>query len=234
MSSNNCDKTLNCLIKNKIKLICIDFDNTLLSIHTYGKWDDTALNLAKHVRPEFKLFISKCLQQNIYIGIVTFSSQTELVIDVLKHVFKEDSKKIFVKTTNMSYKSKTKFCDKLLIENNIKMERKIPMMLSIMFDIYTDSNIIVPIKSVLLIDDDWANISSAKNNGFHSYHYKNSSDISMYNQLQSLEGFNKSTSYTFIIGAKCKLFIIVLIILYAFWNDITKKQYGTRLSTIQI
>ena len=87
----------------------------------------------------------------------------------------------------MSYKSKTQFCDTLLIENNIKMERKIPMMLSIMFDIYTDSNILIPIKSVLLIDDDWANIISAKNNGFQSYHYKNSSDISMYNQIQSLE-----------------------------------------------
>ena len=34
------DSTVYNLKCKKIKLICIDFDNTLISIHTYGKWND--------------------------------------------------------------------------------------------------------------------------------------------------------------------------------------------------
>ena len=48
MNYNKIGKTLNCLISKGIKLICIDFDNTLLSISTYGRWDDTAEKLIKY------------------------------------------------------------------------------------------------------------------------------------------------------------------------------------------
>ena len=233
MSSENCNKTLGCLIKNNIKLICIDFDNTLVSVHTYGKWDESASQLSNYVRPDIEQLINKCLKQNIHVGIVTYSSQHELVNNVLEIVFGQNANKIFVRTSDMKYNFKNSFCSTLIKQNELKMERKIPMIVSIMFDIYNNTNKLIPVKSVLLIDDDWNNIKTAKNAGFYTYHYTNNSDKVLYNQLQSLEGFNKPVAYTFIFADICKIVIILLYIIYAIWYDRTNKKYGIKLQTIK-
>lgn len=231
MSIQNCNKTLNCLIKKNIKLICIDFDNTLLSISTYGKWDDTASKLATYVRGSFILFINNCIKKNINVAIVTFSNQHQLVKDVLQIIFKENSKKINVKSTLIRYSPKTRFCSKVLKNNKIKLQRKVPMMISVIYDIYKNNKVVIPVNSVLLIDDDASNINTARLNGFNTYHYINSSDISMFTQLQSMEGFNKSPTYTFVFADICKVTILFLLLIYAIWRDNTVQQFGYKYHT---
>lgn len=234
MSIENCNKTLNCLIKKNIKLICIDFDNTLLSISTYGKWDDTSSKLATYVRGSFILFINNCLQKNINVAIVTFSNQHQLVKDVLQIIFKEKALNIIVKSTLIRYTSKTRFCSKVLQNNKIKLQRKVPMMISVIYDIYKNNQIVIPINSVLLIDDDASNIDTARLNGFNTYHYVNNSDISMFTQLQSIEGFNKSPTYTFVYADICKVIILFILFIYAIWRDNTVKQYSYKYYTTPV
>lgn len=61
----------------KLELIAIDFDATIIDIHTGGRWDGTVDELKRHVRPEF----SECLlqQQQLPIAIATFSEQLDLI-----------------------------------------------------------------------------------------------------------------------------------------------------------
>ena len=59
MTKNFIIKTLDRLISTGIKLICIDFDNTFISINTYGRWDGDAIELTNYIRPIFVKFIRK-------------------------------------------------------------------------------------------------------------------------------------------------------------------------------
>jgi hypothetical protein len=82
-----------CLQRKNIKLIAIDFDNTLLSIHTSGYYQGTVDNLLEHIRSTFHYFIQEILDspsfsQTLHICIVTFSSQEQLIRKLLQLAFK--------------------------------------------------------------------------------------------------------------------------------------------------
>ena len=53
MKKSHTSKTVKYLYKNGIRLICIDFDRTFISIHTKGKWDKSAIKLTDYIRPVF-------------------------------------------------------------------------------------------------------------------------------------------------------------------------------------
>lgn len=67
-----------------IKLIALDFDCTLVSVHTGGSWMFTAPPLASKVRPGFQEFLSQVLKKGLCVAVVTFSPQVELVRDILR------------------------------------------------------------------------------------------------------------------------------------------------------
>jgi hypothetical protein len=82
-----------CLQRQNIKLIAIDFDNTLLSIHTSGYYQGTVDNLLEHIRSTFHYFIQEILDspsfsQTLHICIVSFSSQEQLIRKLLQSAFK--------------------------------------------------------------------------------------------------------------------------------------------------
>jgi hypothetical protein len=82
-----------CLQRKNIKLIAIDFDNTLLSIHTSGYYQGTVDNLLEHIRSTFHYFIQEILDspsfsQTLHLCIVTFSSQEQLIRKLLQLAFK--------------------------------------------------------------------------------------------------------------------------------------------------
>eukprot|EP00656_Telonema_subtile_P008864 TRINITY_DN14145_c0_g1_i3.p1 TRINITY_DN14145_c0_g1~~TRINITY_DN14145_c0_g1_i3.p1 ORF type:complete len:274 (-),score=29.92 TRINITY_DN14145_c0_g1_i3:34-855(-) len=69
-----------------IRLLAIDNDLTLISIHTGGHWPGTAEELAEQARPIFKIIIEEAIQLRLYIAIVTFSSQPALIREMLTHM----------------------------------------------------------------------------------------------------------------------------------------------------
>lgn len=65
-------------------LITIDFDATIIQVHTYGSWSGCAAALAAHVRPVFVAILQTAVpMENITVAIVTFSGQIGLIRDVL-------------------------------------------------------------------------------------------------------------------------------------------------------
>lgn len=58
-----------------IKLLAIDFDLTLIDVHTEGCWTGSAAALASRVRPCIKEVVDEALGSGIHVAVVTFSSQ---------------------------------------------------------------------------------------------------------------------------------------------------------------
>ena len=65
-------------------LITIDFDATIIQVHTYGRWSGGAGALAAHVRPVFTALLQKAVpMDNLSVAVVTFSGQIGLIREVL-------------------------------------------------------------------------------------------------------------------------------------------------------
>lgn len=81
-----------------VRLLAIDNDLTLISIHTGGSWSGTAEELAEQSRPIFKILIDEAVAHEMFVSIVTFSSQPQLIQEMLQHMgLKCDVKKIIVR-----------------------------------------------------------------------------------------------------------------------------------------
>ena len=99
-----CRKMRQYVEQHNIELVAIDFDKTIVDIHTGGRWKHSPKRLSKHVRPSFRCFLSYCLFQRQrsqqrsqkqkkrripVIAIATFSEQTKLIQQVLQMVLLE-------------------------------------------------------------------------------------------------------------------------------------------------
>lgn len=73
------------------KMAAIDCDLTLLGIHTGGGyWQESAVELSKHLRPVFRVFIPELIARGILISIVTFSPQPQLIKEALEIALAQD------------------------------------------------------------------------------------------------------------------------------------------------
>jgi len=68
-----------------INFLALDFDQTMVNIHTGGRWKDTVPELAEHLRPLFLHLVLAASQHGIRVAIVTFSPQTKQIREVLEH-----------------------------------------------------------------------------------------------------------------------------------------------------
>jgi len=70
-----------------IKLVALDFDNTLINIHTKGKWKSTAEELVMQVRPVFMKLIPEIWRANMLLSIVSFSPQVQIIKQLLSKLY---------------------------------------------------------------------------------------------------------------------------------------------------
>lgn len=91
-------KDLNGIIKTLkkvgINFLAIDFDKTLISEHTTGKWEGTVEDLASLTRPFFRQLIPLALDNEILVAIVTLSPQVPLIGDMMRLVFPDHAEYI--------------------------------------------------------------------------------------------------------------------------------------------
>ena len=74
----------------KVNFLAIDFDQTMVDVHTGGRWKESASDLANHLRPVFLRLIPEATRRKIRVAIVTFSCQTSLIREVLDVAFDPD------------------------------------------------------------------------------------------------------------------------------------------------
>jgi hypothetical protein len=143
-----------------INFLAIDFDQTILDIHTGGRWTDSLEELLPHVRPVFAQLIQAALQNNIHVAICTFTSQIKLVRGVLDYMVGIDAaQKIPIRGGDRSWQ----------YNNGVgggSLEGKQPHMASAVEELetrreYYDTVVEISKKTTLLIDDDSKNIRFA-------------------------------------------------------------------------
>lgn len=73
------------LLSLSIKLVAVDFDKTIINIHTRGSWQFTSKSLVSRVRPSFKQFFKAVLNTSgLHVAVVTHSPQVPLIREVLE------------------------------------------------------------------------------------------------------------------------------------------------------
>ncbi|CAN0303290.1 unnamed protein product, partial [Laminaria digitata] len=70
-----------------VNFLALDFDLTILDIHTSGRWPGTPEQLAQRIRPFFQILIPVAIAQGMHLGVVTFSPQVSMISSVLKARF---------------------------------------------------------------------------------------------------------------------------------------------------
>lgn len=143
-------------MKEGINFLALDFDQTVIDIHTGGRFTGTVAELASHVRPIFAQLINSAHEVGIKIAIVTFSPQVDHIQDVLETHFTSFAHEIIIRGRDRSWH----------YEGSGMKEGKQPFMASAVEELitkYPDLNITK--KTTLLVDDDPSNIKMALNDG---------------------------------------------------------------------
>lgn len=98
-----CQDVIDALKMKRINFVCIDFDQTIVDLHTGGQWRNTANELETHVRPFFRCFIPLLLRNDLFVSVVTFSGQVGVITDVLKKAFPEFYEEIPIRGADGSW-----------------------------------------------------------------------------------------------------------------------------------
>ena len=182
------EAVLDRLYELQINCLAIDFDQTLIDIHTGGRYEGAAEELFPHVRFELRHLISKCLQPTngrdpIHICIVTFSPQISLIRKVLEYLLLQESPPCGQSSapppTHESYQDSQE--RRLALANAIpirggdrswnyvgagSMERKQPFIASAVEELaHQHPSVTITKASTLLIDDDRKNVKVALQDG---------------------------------------------------------------------
>ncbi|KAL7669142.1 hypothetical protein ACOME3_009809 [Neoechinorhynchus agilis] len=146
-----------------IRLIAIDFDNTLVGIHTSGIWPETpnaVVQLANAVRPVFKVLIPTLINNGFYVAVVTFSTQSELIKASIVECFQRVLP-ILVQGSDFGVFSGFSV-------SMAGKERHINMVANHIMSLYNDR---LGSSEILLIDDNYNNVDVARQYGHKAIHF---------------------------------------------------------------
>eukprot|EP00558_Chaetoceros_sp_UNC1202_P010071 CAMPEP_0197240970 /NCGR_PEP_ID=MMETSP1429-20130617/7134_1 /TAXON_ID=49237 /ORGANISM="Chaetoceros sp., Strain UNC1202" /LENGTH=184 /DNA_ID=CAMNT_0042700723 /DNA_START=21 /DNA_END=575 /DNA_ORIENTATION=- len=144
------------LMNKGINFLALDFDQTVIDIHTGGRFKGTIPELSSHVRPMFSHLISSAHAAGIKIAIVTFSPQTQHIAQVLETLFPEFAHDIVIRGRDHSF----------LYEGNGMKKGKQPFMASAVEELLTkNTKMMITKNTTLLVDDDPRNIRLALKDG---------------------------------------------------------------------
>lgn len=142
------------LLSLSIKLVAVDFDQTIINIHTRGNWQFTSKSLVSRVRPSFKQFFMAMLNSSdLHVAVVTHSPQIPLIREVLEQALPDcDTSRIHYRGTDGKWKE----------VKGITKEGKQQHIESVRNQIEKDHKVKIKKKEVILLDDDEENISVAQ------------------------------------------------------------------------
>ena len=162
-------------------LIAIDFDATIIQVHTYGRWSGGAAALAAHVRPVFAALLRAAVpMDNVTVAVVTFSGQIAVIRDVLVRIFFYPRNRVCNTSVSQGIVLGTpELAQKVFIRGNDRSwsvprgtpsNGKLPHIASVMDAMRSVCPAAVPKKRnhVMLIDDDVNNIEHANAYGYRS------------------------------------------------------------------
>lgn len=148
---SRCGEAVTRLLNHGINFIALDFDQTVIDIHTGGRFNGTISELASHVRPVFSHLIVAAHEAGIKIAIVTFSPQVEQIQEALETHF-SFAHEIIIRGRDRSWR----------YEGSGMNDGKQAFMASAVEELMTkNSDLNITKNTTLLVDDDANNIKLA-------------------------------------------------------------------------
>lgn len=141
-----------------INFLALDFDRTILDIHTGGRWNGSLEELYPHVRPIFAHLIEAAVQDDdIHVAVVTFTRQIQLVRGILDQIVgPEASQRIPIRGGDRSWR----------YSGGGSLQGKQPHMASAVEELESQhAGLQITRSTTLLIDDDQQNTRYALTHG---------------------------------------------------------------------
>ena len=132
---------------------------TIVDVHTWGRWEESADKLAKHVRPEFQCLIQECLLRGMFVAVATFSMQKELIREVLQNSIQSE---IDVPIYG---------ADDVIAPRMIGKQSQLILARRYFDEKHRDAGAAIAARETVLIDDDGQNIRIAQGDGYRTIHY---------------------------------------------------------------
>mmetsp|Transcript_8055 Transcript_8055/g.12341 ORF Transcript_8055/g.12341 Transcript_8055/m.12341 type:complete len:220 (-) Transcript_8055:346-1005(-) len=146
-----CDMVIGKMKDLQLNFLALDFDLTVLSIHTGGKRRDPN-ELERLLRPLFRLLIPKAVENEISVAIVTFSPRVQDIRDVLYTAFGEEvARKIPIRGEDGGWEP----------PDDGTRDGKQAHMASAVDELAQTMSVHITRATTLLVDDDLNNISIA-------------------------------------------------------------------------
>jgi len=150
------DSSIKRLQEVGINFIAVDFDMTVLDVHTGGRWSGSAKELSKHVRSEFRQLLNACVENQIRVAVVTFSAQVDLVRSVVENILgPEIGSSVPIRGADRSWS----------YQGVGSQDRKQPFIASAVEELEQSGTIEITKNTTLLIDDDRKNVKCALEDG---------------------------------------------------------------------
>jgi hypothetical protein len=150
------------LVEKGIKVLALDFDKTIVAIHTAGFWTQPTSKLVEHVRPCFKALIQAGLDTRLHLCVVTYSMQPALIRDVIRMALpRSDTDKILIRANSKDWlppQSPTG-----------QAYGKQQHIAWIVTELFNKKHAIIHPEEILLLDDDSDNVEIAHQFGHQAY-----------------------------------------------------------------
>lgn len=98
-----CAAAVDRLVDLNVNFLAVDFDQTMIDVHTGGRWKESAAELAPHLRPLFLRLVPLATSRNLRIAIVTFSPQTDHIREVLEFAFPDVAEHIVIRGNDLTW-----------------------------------------------------------------------------------------------------------------------------------
>lgn len=148
-----------------VRLVAVDFDRTIVNVHTKGRWRGSAGALASHVRPFFRKFLLALQRHGLWVCVCTFSVQAELVRNVCCTALGGKVSRVYLRALDGSWVQpsvRTTAKGWQGVDVSIKGGGKLGHMFSTVLDIATRTGEYITPAQTLFLDDDMENIFKAK------------------------------------------------------------------------
>lgn len=142
-------------LRDRTKLLAVDFDLTCIDLNTRGVWQASSQELAGHFRPLVRAAMLEACSIGIRVAVVSFSPQTHLIVEVLQHALPEVADQIMVRAGPPQA---------IEVQQGEQVRNKQRHIASVLEQLEFEG-LRTELHEVMLVDDDFTNISDAKSCG---------------------------------------------------------------------
>ena len=208
-----CHRGIHSIEQEEVRLVALDFDLTIVSVHTGGRWKKSSNELSNHVRYEVICLIDYCLEHDIAVAITTFSTQYSLILSVLnKSLYnyrrqRSDDDTTVIELPNISTTIPIFGGDRYVSTEDSVEGKQSQLLLAIQYHEQLrqkrqqdedENDVLSPnsnnnnsnyysIETTLLVDDDYDNIRIAREDGYRTIYYKTNQQEEANNDSSALD-----------------------------------------------